>query len=262
MSKPVAYFNFVGNGLTVTFTNLSANVVPATTYAWNFGDGQTSTSQSPAHTYSVAGLYNVALTVTNPTVGEVDTINATINVAASGMASISNMNLLQMVLMNIPSGITVNTSQILQFIRNQQDFLYPLVEPTIAASDIYLENSYPPLVNKLISLLVTQDLIFQGANAYLNSLGNQIGGTGNEVKKITTGPSDAEWFSGSDTWYNIMKQGGVLDGIQKQACYLAARLRIQLPFCPALSYSPMVPQVMYPCPPSDITIEVLNNLLS
>ncbi|MGI6374891.1 MAG: PKD domain-containing protein [Anaerolineae bacterium] len=35
------------------------------TYAWDFGDGGTSTSQSPSHTYAAAGSYEVTLTVTD-----------------------------------------------------------------------------------------------------------------------------------------------------------------------------------------------------
>ncbi|RIJ77775.1 DUF1349 domain-containing protein, partial [Nakamurella silvestris] len=35
------------------------------TYAWDFGDGTTSTSQNPTHTFA-AGVWNVQLTVTNP----------------------------------------------------------------------------------------------------------------------------------------------------------------------------------------------------
>ncbi|MEV6815486.1 ThuA domain-containing protein [Micromonospora sp. NPDC051296] len=36
------------------------------TYAWTFGDGQSSTEASPVHTYAEAGNYNAQLTVTNP----------------------------------------------------------------------------------------------------------------------------------------------------------------------------------------------------
>ncbi len=37
-----------------------------TTWLWEFGDGQTSTAKSPAHTYAARGNYTVRLTVTNP----------------------------------------------------------------------------------------------------------------------------------------------------------------------------------------------------
>jgi len=48
---------------TVNFTDLSAG---ATSWLWNFGDGQTSTAQIPAHTYTTTGTFDVTLTITNP----------------------------------------------------------------------------------------------------------------------------------------------------------------------------------------------------
>lgn len=62
--KPTANFNAanVCQGVTVTFNNTSAG---GSTYAWDFGDGGTSTSASPTHAYANAGTYNVKLTVTN-----------------------------------------------------------------------------------------------------------------------------------------------------------------------------------------------------
>ncbi len=47
-------------------------------YYWNFGDGNSSTVQSPVHTYSVNGDYLVCLTVTN-NLGCTDTICHTVN---------------------------------------------------------------------------------------------------------------------------------------------------------------------------------------
>lgn len=48
--------------LTVNFQNISTGAV---SYAWNFGDGNTSTAQNPSHTYTSAGTFTVKLTVTN-----------------------------------------------------------------------------------------------------------------------------------------------------------------------------------------------------
>jgi PKD repeat protein len=49
--------------LTVTFTDASTN--EPTSWRWDFGDGETSTEQSPAHEYALAGEYTVTLTATN-----------------------------------------------------------------------------------------------------------------------------------------------------------------------------------------------------
>jgi PKD repeat protein len=48
----------------VTFRDYSTGSTPLT-YAWEFGDGATSTEQNPKHTYIRKGLYTVKLTVTN-----------------------------------------------------------------------------------------------------------------------------------------------------------------------------------------------------
>ena len=52
----------------------------ALTYSWNFGDGTTSTSANPGHTYTTAGTYTAKLTVsdgTNSTTSSALTITAT-----------------------------------------------------------------------------------------------------------------------------------------------------------------------------------------
>jgi len=91
-SVPVAAF--VSNGtsgtvpLSVQFVDLSTN--SPTSWAWSFGDGTTSTLQSPVHTYTTSGTYTVTLTATNgggsSTVTKADYIGAgkiaTIPVAA------------------------------------------------------------------------------------------------------------------------------------------------------------------------------------
>ena len=61
-ATPTALFSFAQNELKVTFTNASQN---AQSYVWAFGDGQTSTANSPLHTYSSAGTYKVTLSAYN-----------------------------------------------------------------------------------------------------------------------------------------------------------------------------------------------------
>ena len=66
-APPVAGFTATPtNGLaplTVQFTNTSTG---ATSYAWNFGDGKTSTATNPANTYTNAGTFTVTLTAVGP----------------------------------------------------------------------------------------------------------------------------------------------------------------------------------------------------
>jgi PKD repeat protein len=50
--------------LTVLFTDLSTGVI--TDWNWDFGDGSSSTQQSPGHIYSTPGTYTVGLRVTGP----------------------------------------------------------------------------------------------------------------------------------------------------------------------------------------------------
>ena len=59
---PNADFTAEATGLTVVFTNLSTD---GAAYNWSFGDGGTSTTENPSHTYAVEGAYTVTLTVTN-----------------------------------------------------------------------------------------------------------------------------------------------------------------------------------------------------
>lgn len=65
-SPPVA--NFSANKTsscngTISFTDLSTNA--PTAWLWDFGDGQTSNTQNPSHTYTSNGTFSVTLTATN-----------------------------------------------------------------------------------------------------------------------------------------------------------------------------------------------------
>ncbi|MBI2967585.1 MAG: PKD domain-containing protein [Bacteroidetes bacterium] len=55
-----ASFWFSPQFFTFSFTDYSTN---ASSWAWDFGDGNTSSLQNPLHTYSVEGNYNVCLTI-------------------------------------------------------------------------------------------------------------------------------------------------------------------------------------------------------
>jgi len=72
----------------VSFTDISANL--PTSWAWNFGDGGTSTMQNPSHTYSSTGAYTVTLVATNAFGSDTEVKTNYINVNLSGNSPIAN----------------------------------------------------------------------------------------------------------------------------------------------------------------------------
>ncbi|WP_103864658.1 PKD domain-containing protein [Aquimarina sp. I32.4] len=77
-NPPLSDFEITPNCLAIEFQNRSTNRI--TSYLWDFGDGTTSASESPAHTYSTKGRYTISLTTTNES-GD-NTISKTINIAS------------------------------------------------------------------------------------------------------------------------------------------------------------------------------------
>lgn len=80
--SPVADFTadvFAGDApITIQFEDLSTNT--PTSWLWDFGDGSTSTSQDPAHTYTVPGTYAVSLTATNAEGSDTETKTAYVTI--------------------------------------------------------------------------------------------------------------------------------------------------------------------------------------
>jgi gliding motility-associated-like protein len=67
------------DSLTATFS-LMEDFLPTTTFAWDFGDGTTSTLSNPTHSFTEPGVYTITLTVEDPTsCNGIDTFFATIN---------------------------------------------------------------------------------------------------------------------------------------------------------------------------------------
>jgi PKD repeat protein len=64
--SPTASFSETCSGLSCSFTNTSRDSDgTVASSGWTFGDGRTSTSRSPSHTYDAAGTYTVTLTATD-----------------------------------------------------------------------------------------------------------------------------------------------------------------------------------------------------
>lgn len=79
---PIAVFAMsntsVGIDETIAFTNYSEN---ATSYSWDFGDGNTSIDEHPTYSYSSEGTYTVTLTATGD--GGKDTKTQSIEIIAT-----------------------------------------------------------------------------------------------------------------------------------------------------------------------------------
>jgi uncharacterized protein (TIGR02145 family) len=73
---PVCAFNYSTSALTVDFTSLSTD---ATSYLWDFGDGNSSTQENPNHTYSGNGSYSVCLEAINNCDSDITCQTITVN---------------------------------------------------------------------------------------------------------------------------------------------------------------------------------------
>ena len=100
---PVANFSSTTNLLNVVFTSSSTDSDGSiASYSWNFGDTTTSNVQNPSKTYTAAGTYNVALTVTDDR-GATNTMTKAVTVTAANQAPVANFT-------SSISGLTVNFS--------------------------------------------------------------------------------------------------------------------------------------------------------
>jgi PKD repeat protein len=91
---PVAKFSFTPAGpqvsQTVQFTDLSTDEDGTITgWDWDFGDGGTSTDQNPTHKYTTAGIYTIALTVTDDNGTSSTELKKQISVGQAGAAIVT-----------------------------------------------------------------------------------------------------------------------------------------------------------------------------
>jgi len=74
---------------TVNFSATSVNASGTVSYIWDFGDGGTSTEQSPSHTYTSAGNFVVTLVSRDSAGNTFFSFSTPITVASAGVGSIS-----------------------------------------------------------------------------------------------------------------------------------------------------------------------------
>ncbi|WP_322891708.1 MULTISPECIES: Ig-like domain-containing protein [unclassified Yoonia] len=99
LDPPIAAFTVFGGGdytgvpVTVFFTNTSTVDPAATvvTYAWDFGNGGSSTARNPIYSYTAPGDYMVSLTVCDRTLCDTTTQNITVRGGASFATALSGL---------------------------------------------------------------------------------------------------------------------------------------------------------------------------
>jgi len=255
MAIPVANFQLSKTALSVQFQGLSLN--NPTSWLWTFGDGTTSTSQSPLKVFPSEGFYVVSLVATNAD-GSSDPLELSIGLSNTN-ATVGNYSIWFMAEQEIPTGLRdqIEDNEKHSMISTWQKYLYPLIPASITKPlnvvDVHLEMQYDCLVNELVAKLTAYELIVQAANQF--TTGSAIGATASitsststpDKKKIQTGPSSVEWHpdnttdqqnSAGDAISAATKSGGSLDQLKALICQLSKRLRIYLPMCGQLNHSP------------------------
>jgi PKD repeat protein len=137
-------FNYTNSAnLTFDFTNNSNN---ATTYFWDFGDGNTSVLEDPTHSYSNAGNYTVTLS------------------SISSCDSITSQALITVVDASI--GITSNPN--VQIKIEQINNMISLTSNKLIQGDIFLYNLEGKIITKINSTGTTNELqIPQSRGVYI-----------------------------------------------------------------------------------------------
>lgn len=87
-TSPIAGFGSAVAGGDVTFSNSSTDGI---SYAWDFGDGNSSTDENPSHTYAANATYSVCLTVTSAD-GCTDDICNDVIVSTVGLSGLEQLS--------------------------------------------------------------------------------------------------------------------------------------------------------------------------
>ena len=227
---------FIKSGLSVQFkVNTSDN---PDSYLWEFGDGGSANLKEPTHTYELTGLYPIKFTATKE--GESTVIEKFIGVNEDPELLIGNVPLRDLIVSHLPTGLSPTNYEydVNNSITKWQLFLQPLVNRVIDNNNVFNEAYYTALENYLISQLVARDFILFAFNQYMVGLNARViesnDGEGTELKSVRTGSAEAQWYSSSDVWGDMMSERGAFSLLTNSICTLSHRLRIILHFCAPL----------------------------
>lgn len=148
------------------------------------------------------------------------------------------MDILQTVTERMPSTLLPSAPVMKGYLEKWQLFLAPLMDPEIPESIAFNDSSWPRLGQELlISLLIYEALDMQMKAFIFSSTGGSSSSTSSTtgvsgmVKKVVTGPTEAEFFSPKETMSEVIKPGGLFYMNRDALCMLASRLNISLYIC-------------------------------
>lgn len=236
MAAPAANFTYNPIGLSIQFVDRSTGV--PTSWSWDFGDGGSSIMENPNHIYALPGPYNVTLSITN---GDgTSTTQQMLIVSTTAQLHTSIYDMVKGYLSGtdiILDGARFNTAK-----EQWQLLIGPQLDPPVADPDIFNEEKYPGLANVLIAKLIVYDFAWASMGGTLISSGagaNSAGGGSGSMKRVETGPSNAEWYNPADSldamFRRAGKSGSAYDQFITGICMLATRMGVSIPeICPQI----------------------------
>lgn len=152
----------------------------------------------------------------------------------------------------IPIELLPDSSIVSDYIIKWKLFLAPLVDPEIPEISALSDSSWNILQSELIISLVVFEVLDTAIKLFMltsmassSSSGSSETGTMGIVKKVVTGPAEAEFFSPKETMADVVKPGGLYSTSKESVCMLASRLRIPLYICPDNSSLVTAPRVYH-----------------
>lgn len=271
MALPQPSFKVVVNANKATFVNTTISDSPLTLVSWEFGDAHSiETNDSPVeHEYSAMGIFIVKLTVTNAT-GSAFTTQTLLIISALNNGG---MPISEMVKCKVPFPDSACTQNV---IRKWQLMLQRGPYPAIPDSDVYDESKWPYAFNILIGELAAYEALVNTFNSFalqgaelslaqaMKILSSSESSTTSPsespkriLKRLQTGPSEAEWFNPTDSssvesgarllMAYFSKKDGLLTEYKQMICAWASRLDVFLPTFCECSNLPILPQIAKVC---------------
>ena len=261
-------FSFNQKRLAVRFLNLSSEV-DGLTPLWDFGDGTTSDEENPTHEYEKLGRYTVTLSYQAQGDEDKDSTSSQVIMVSDKVFTVLSDTIYRLIDYLLPEDIfgEITAAQKHQLISKWQLYLAPLVNHHIPLDEFTNELYFEALENQLVMeaaaydlMVLKVNLMVQGyskelTNSSITSSSSGGGGATEEregsIKKITTGPSEVEFFNDEDYYSEVftnviraMDPEGIIALMKQQLCMLAERLDIYLPICPRLPQRIIVPKVV------------------